>query len=171
MDNSTAVMSSAKFGSEHAVRIKVRAKWNFYRIWIVVVKPAVKWTPGYQIYMHQKQASAILSDNTVLPIQHNTIIENKLWLTINSPQIIINGNSQQPSCCYKKCSRCDHMCQVTKMLLSCYLVLLSLIAKLGNRTATSSWLDHMWFHHHFATEIYTWIILWYVRVYGVLPFY
>ena len=82
MDDSTAVMSSAKFGSDHAVRIKVRAKWNFHRIWIVVEKPAVKWTPGDQIYMHQKQASAILSDNTVLPIQHNTIIENSDWPSI-----------------------------------------------------------------------------------------
>ena len=44
--DSTAVVPCAKFCSDHCIRIEVRVKWNFHRIWIAMEKPLVKRAPG-----------------------------------------------------------------------------------------------------------------------------
>ena len=44
--DSRAVVSWAKFCSNHFVRIDLRAKSNFHQMWIVMVKTLVKWAPG-----------------------------------------------------------------------------------------------------------------------------
>ena len=43
---STAVLLYAKFCSDHLIRFRMTAKWNFHRIWIVMEKMLVKWTLG-----------------------------------------------------------------------------------------------------------------------------
>ena len=45
--DSTAVMSCAKFCGDHLVRIVLRAKQHFRRIWIVMEKTSVKWAPWF----------------------------------------------------------------------------------------------------------------------------
>ena len=44
--DSTAVMPCDKFCSNHCIRIEVRVKRNFHRIWIAMEKPLVKRAPG-----------------------------------------------------------------------------------------------------------------------------
>ena len=43
--DSPAVVSCAKYCSDHYVSIWMRAKWNFHHIWIVMEKLLVKWAP------------------------------------------------------------------------------------------------------------------------------
>ena len=43
--DSTAVVQCTKFCSKHYIRIEVRVKWNFHRIWIAMEKPLVKRGP------------------------------------------------------------------------------------------------------------------------------
>ena len=43
--DSPAVVSCAKYCSDHFVSIWMRAKWNFHHIWIVMEKLLVKWAP------------------------------------------------------------------------------------------------------------------------------
>ena len=43
--DSIAVMPCAKFCSDHFIRIWMRGKWNFHRIWIVMERLLVKWAP------------------------------------------------------------------------------------------------------------------------------
>ena len=44
--DSPAVVSCAKYCSDHFFSIWMRAKWNFHHIWIVMEKLLVKWAPG-----------------------------------------------------------------------------------------------------------------------------
>ena len=44
--DSTAVVPCTKFCSNHCIRIEVRVKRNFHRIWIAMEKPLVKRGPG-----------------------------------------------------------------------------------------------------------------------------
>ena len=41
-NDSTAVVSCTKCCKDHCIRIEVRVKWNFHRIWIAMEKPLVK---------------------------------------------------------------------------------------------------------------------------------
>ena len=45
--DSTAVVPCTTFCSDHCIRIEMRVKRNFHRIWIVMEKPLVKRGPGY----------------------------------------------------------------------------------------------------------------------------
>ena len=44
--DSTAVVPCTKFCSDHCIRIELRVKRNFHRIWIVMEEPLVKRGPG-----------------------------------------------------------------------------------------------------------------------------
>ena len=44
--DSTAVVPCTKFCSDHCIRIEMRVKRNFHRIWIAMEKALVKWGPG-----------------------------------------------------------------------------------------------------------------------------
>ena len=44
--DSTAVVPYAKFCGDHCIRIEMRVKQNFHRIWIAMKKPLVKRAPG-----------------------------------------------------------------------------------------------------------------------------
>ena len=46
--DSTAVVPSAKTCCDHCIRIEVRVKRNFHRIWIGMVNPLVKRGPGFE---------------------------------------------------------------------------------------------------------------------------
>ena len=45
--DSTAVVPCTKFCSDHGIRVEVRVKRNFHRIWIAMEKPLVKRGPGH----------------------------------------------------------------------------------------------------------------------------
>ena len=45
--DSTAVVPCTKFCSDHCIRIEVRVKRNFHRIWIAMEKPSVKRAPAW----------------------------------------------------------------------------------------------------------------------------
>ena len=45
--DSTAVVPCTKFCSYHCIKIEMRVKRNFHRIWIAMEKPLVKRGPGY----------------------------------------------------------------------------------------------------------------------------
>ena len=45
--DSTAVVPCTAFCSDHCIRIEMRVKRNFHRIWIAMEKPLVKRDPGY----------------------------------------------------------------------------------------------------------------------------
>ena len=48
--DSTAVVPCTKFYSDHCIRIELRVKRNFHRIWIAMEKPLVKRGPGWQLF-------------------------------------------------------------------------------------------------------------------------
>ena len=50
--DSTAVVPCTKFCSDHCIRIELRVKRNFHRIWIAIEKPLVKRGPDNQWAMH-----------------------------------------------------------------------------------------------------------------------
>ena len=58
--DSTAVVPCTKFCNDHCIRIKMRVKWNFHRIWIAMEKPLVNRVPEHQ------QACLWLSLHSVL---------------------------------------------------------------------------------------------------------
>ena len=49
--DSTVVVPCTTFCSDHCIRIEVRVKRNFHRIWIAMEKPLVKWAPGHSSSM------------------------------------------------------------------------------------------------------------------------
>ena len=50
--HSTAVVPCKKICSDHCIRIEVRVKRHFHRIWIAMEKPLVKRAPGPVFYQY-----------------------------------------------------------------------------------------------------------------------
>ena len=63
--DSTAVVPCTKFCSDHFIRIEMRVKRNFHRIWIAMEKPLVKRGPGPvhfgQAAMHSRQTHDVIT--------------------------------------------------------------------------------------------------------------
>ena len=76
--DSTAVVPCTKFCSDHCIRIEMRVKRNFHRIWIAMEKPLMKRGPGVKnttVNKRKLSMAVIAGNNFLLPIcasSHNT---------------------------------------------------------------------------------------------------
>ena len=84
--DSPAVVSCAKYCSDHFFSIWMRAKWNFHHIWIVMEKLLVKWAPGSNNQSGTKP-------NLVVKIMA-TNFGNRLWHFVHRlPNLVANTSS------------------------------------------------------------------------------
>ena len=83
--DSTAVVPCTNFCSDHPIRIEVRVKQNFHRIWIAMEKPLVKRGPGQQRQMGGGW------DNAAAGALHHPDAHSCIWRKI--PQSQISGHS------------------------------------------------------------------------------
>ena len=72
---STAVVPCTKFCSDHPIRVEVRVKQNFHRIWIAMEKPLVKRGPGLSL---QNYHITIQKDSLFVHLFYPTLSRNVL---------------------------------------------------------------------------------------------
>ena len=78
--DSTAVVPCTKFCSDHCIRIEVRVKRNFHRIWIAMEKPLLERAPGMMASLYQN-AFQLVSAAVVLTTKlETTSFINQMYL-------------------------------------------------------------------------------------------
>ena len=50
--DSTAIEPCAHFRRDHVTWIRMRAEWNYHRIWIMIEKSFVKWTDSIALFLY-----------------------------------------------------------------------------------------------------------------------
>ena len=136
--DNTAVVPCTKFCSDHCIKIEMRVKWNFHRIWIAMEKPLVKCIESIPTgFLHITACSQSIFTNTLTMVDypgHKSsstafIFKHVLYLISShlTPMISIwlarevSGNEYVAYICtykYRQISNVSHPFRAIKLLIT-----------------------------------------------------
>ena len=98
--DSTAAVPCTKFCSDHCIKIEVRVKQNFHRIWIAMEKPLVKRAPGVIAELRGVWCSHYLASASPVPLTLRLVSNNaelwQLWNKMCSFEVEYAHNGRRP---------------------------------------------------------------------------